>query len=149
MPSWEKLFSVAGRPSELSASVKKKKKKNLSKEFSLTLDTQLFGLNREKEVQVFEIERRKFLQWSLCGYLTRHIFYWCRGGDLCPSVEAARFTENTISPLSTGSSHEAVRTAHMRSCPSMPLWLLPYWTVSYSRSGMGRIPIRIPRVLNP
>lgn len=55
MPSWEKLFSVAGRPSESSASVKKKKKKNLSKEFSLTLDTQLFGLNREKEVQVFEI----------------------------------------------------------------------------------------------
>lgn len=54
MPSWEKLFSVAGRPSESSASVKKKKK-NLSKEFSLTLDTQLFGLNREKEVQVFEI----------------------------------------------------------------------------------------------
>lgn len=57
MPSREKLFSVAGRPSELSVSVlkKKKTKKHLSKEFSLTLDTQLFGLNREKEIQVFEV----------------------------------------------------------------------------------------------
>ena len=46
MPSWEKLFSFW---------VFLFKKNNLSKEFSLTLDTQLFGLNREKEVQVFEI----------------------------------------------------------------------------------------------
>lgn len=43
------LYSTAGRPLELHVSVKKKK--NLSEE-SVSLWTQLFGLNREKEVQV-------------------------------------------------------------------------------------------------
>lgn len=60
MPSWEKLFGVAGRSSELHVSVEKKKNGVRN---SVALWIQPFGLNAEKEVQVCE-PRKGCLQLS-------------------------------------------------------------------------------------
>ena len=80
----------------------KKLKKKSEWGISLTLDSALWLEQREGSPSLWNLERE--VSATPMRLFNKEHLYGGRGWTLYPSAEAARFTEGTISPLSTDSS---------------------------------------------